>query len=181
MSSRIALAIASVLTMLLLQASFIGPLTFPVSVALPAVIVATVGIYAGPGGAMSMGFATGLTADLGSEHPAGVLALCWMGAGLLGGVIGGLATQRSYGTRPIAAMAAGIATLSTFCASLLLVVVGSHAESLGGAFRDLIPQTLVHALIGLAVVPVVRSLMRWQGVRSPRSGFDVIGRSGAAA
>ena len=31
---------------------------------------------------MSFGFAAGLVADLGSAHPAGVLALCWLGVGV---------------------------------------------------------------------------------------------------
>jgi len=179
--SRVALAIASVLTMLLVQASLIGPLTFPVPVALPALVVATIGIYAGPGGAMSMGFATGLLADLGSEHPAGVLALCWMASGLLAGIVGGLLTQRASGTRPIALAAASIATMSTFVSSLMLVVVGSHADSVSASLRHVIPSFLLHALLALPVVPFVRLLMRRQGVRSPRARYDVIGRSHAAA
>ncbi len=37
------------------------------------------------GAGMAFGFAAGLIADLGSAHPAGVLALCWLGVGLVCG------------------------------------------------------------------------------------------------
>ena len=56
----------------------VGPLTVPVPVSLPALLVAAVALVDGPGVGMAFGFAAGLLADLGSEHPAGVLALCWM-------------------------------------------------------------------------------------------------------
>jgi cell shape-determining protein MreD len=179
--SRVALAIASVLTMLLLQATLVGPLTFPVPVSLPAVLVAALGIYAGPGGAMSMGFAAGLLADLASHHPAGVLALCWMASGLVGGIIGGLATHRSYGTRPIAVMAAAVATVFTTASVLLLALVSTHGDSAWLAVRDFIPCALGNAIVALLAVPVVRLFLRRQGVRSPRPGYTVIGRAGAQA
>lgn len=178
---RVALAIASVITLLLVQAVLVGPLTFPVPVSLPAVVVAAIGIYAGPGGAMSMGFACGLLADLGSDHPAGVLALCWMGAGIVGGLVGGLAIQRAYGTRPVALMAAVIAAGASVVSVCLLALVGSHGDSLWLAVRDLIPTVLANAVVGLLAVPVVRAMLRQQGVRSPRPGYGVIGRSSASA
>ena len=77
------------LTALLLQATLIGPLTFPVPVSLPALLVIVVGIYAGPGVGVGLGFSTGLLADLGSDNPAGVQALCFLGAGLVAGIARG--------------------------------------------------------------------------------------------
>jgi len=177
MLSRAALAAAAVLTVLLLQATLIGPLTFPVAVSLPVLTVVVVGIFTGPGVGIALGFATGLLADLGSDHPAGVLALCWLGAGLCAGVVGGLATQRGYRTREIALMSAGIATVTSFASTTLLAVLGSHAASLWLAVRDLTPIALTDALLGLFVVPAVRAMLRWQGVRSPRAAPDVIGRA----
>lgn len=179
--SRIALSIASVLTLLLLQASVVGPLVFPVPASLPVVVVAIVGIYAGPGGAMPLGFALGLLADLGSDHPAGVLALAWMTAGLLGGRFGGLVTQRARGVRPVAVMAGMIGTAVTVGATCLLALVGTHADSLWLAVRDLVPLALIEPVLALLAVHMVRALLRWQGVRSPRTGVSVIGRASASA
>jgi cell shape-determining protein MreD len=163
------------LTALLLQASLLGPLTFPVPVSLPALLVIVVGIYAGPGIGMGLGFATGLLADLGSEHPAGVQALCWLAAGLAAGMLGGLATQRGYGTRGVAALAALLGAATSGVLGLMLAILGSHAATAVLACKFLIPVGLTDALLGLAVVPLVRNLLRAQGIRSPRPVGRLIG------
>lgn len=173
--TRIASAVAGVLTALLLQASLLGPLTFPVPVSLPALLVIVVGIYAGPGVGMALGFATGLLADLGSDHPAGAQALCWLAAGLVAGMLGGLPLQRGYGTRPVAALAAVLGAATSGVLGLLLAILGSHAATAVLALKYLIPVGLTDALLGLAVVPVVRALLRAQGVRSPRPATRLIG------
>ena len=80
--SRIAAALAGILTVLLLQATLVAPVCTPFAVSLPAVLVAAVALVDGPATGISFGFAAGLMADLGSRHPAGVLALCWLGVGL---------------------------------------------------------------------------------------------------
>jgi len=178
--SRVAMACAGVLTVLLLQATVIGPLTFPVPVSLPVLLVIVVGVYAGPGMGLGFGFATGLLADLGSDHPAGVQALCWMAGGLVAGIVGGLATERGYRTRGVALFAAGLAALTSWLVVLLLSILGSHAATVWLAFRDLIPIALTDSLLGLLVVPTVRSMLRMQGIRGPRPVADVIGRSYAA-
>jgi hypothetical protein len=76
--ARVAAALAALLTALLLQATLIGPVTMPLPVSLPALLVAAIALVDGPGAGLAFGFAIGLIADLGSEHPAGVLALCWL-------------------------------------------------------------------------------------------------------
>jgi|GEM_PF-1890197 rod shape-determining protein MreD len=172
-ASRTAAAIAGVLTVLLLQATLIGPLTFPVPVSLPALVVVVVGIYAGPGIGLGLGFATGLLADLGSDHPAGVLALGWMLGGLFAGIVGGLATERGCRTRAVALLAAGLATLVSLGVGLLFAMLGSHAASAASTVRYLIPIALVDAVLGLVVVPPVRMLLRNQGIRTPRSTATV--------
>ncbi len=176
MLSRLAAAVAGVITVLLLQTTLIGPLTFPVPVSLPALMVIVVGIYAGPGIGVGLGFAMGLLADLGSDNPAGVQALCFLAAGLVAGIVGGLATQRGYGTRGIAAMAAAIGTVTCVAVGLLLSVLGSHAASLQLTARSVIPVALTEALLGLLVVPVVRKLLRAQGIRAPRTPTSVLSR-----
>jgi rod shape-determining protein MreD len=172
--SRIAAALAGVLTVLLVQASLIGPLTFPVPVSLPALLVIVVALYAGPGVGMGLGFGTGLLADLGSDHPAGVQALVWMAAGVLAGKLGGIATQRRFGLRGMAGLAAVLAALTSAWLSLLLAILGSHGATAWLALRDALPIGLVDALLGLLVVPAVRTVLRAQGIRSPRPDVTVI-------
>lgn len=179
--SRLAAAVASLITVLLLQASLIGPLTFPVPVSLPALLVIVVALYAGPGVGMGLGFATGLLADLGSDHPAGVQALCWMAAGLLAGMVGGLATERGYRTRGVAAMAAVLGAATSCVVALVLAVLGSHAATAGLAARAVIPVGLTDALLGLVLVPIVRRMLRAQGVRAVRPRAELVGRHDVAA
>jgi rod shape-determining protein MreD len=175
--SRVALACAGLLTTLLLQATLIGPLTFPAPVSLPVLMIVVVGIYAGPGVGLGLGFATGLLADLGSDHPAGVQALCWMTAGLVAGMVGGLTIQRGWRSRGIAAIAAGLAALTSALVTVMLAILGSHGASVWLAVRDLAPVGLSDALLGLVLVPAVRGLLRSQGIRAPRPAVDVIGRA----
>lgn len=172
--SRIAAAFAGVLTVLLLQASLVGPLTFPVPVSLPALLIVVVALYAGPGVGIGLGFGTGLLADLGADHPAGVQALGWLAAGLLAGKLGGIATQRGFGVRGVAALAAVLAALTSIWTGLLFAVLGSHGASAMSVLHDVLPIGLVDALLGLVLVPVVRTVLRIQGVRSPRPGVTMI-------
>ncbi|MGX7679181.1 rod shape-determining protein MreD [Jatrophihabitans sp. DSM 45814] len=174
--TRLISAVATVLTALLLQATLVGPLTFPVPVSLPVLLVVVVAIYAGPGVGLGLGFCTGLLADLGSAHPAGVQALCWMGAGVAAGVLGGLAVERGYRTRAVAAMAALIAGFAGLAVGLVLAVLGSHDASFGLAVRLFVPVVLTDALLGLAVVPAVRAMLRAQGIRADRPTAELVGR-----
>jgi cell shape-determining protein MreD len=176
MLSRIAAGGAGVLTALLLQASLIGPWTFPVAVSLPAVLVVLVGIHAGPGAGLGLGFVTGLLADLGSEHPAGVQALCWLGAGLLGGVLGGLAVERGYADRGVAALAASIASLAAAASTALFTVLGPQPLAIATSAADLVPAALGDALLALVLAPLVRRMVPALGVRPPRPAAAVLGR-----
>jgi len=174
--SRLAAAVAGLLTALLLQATLIGPLAFPVPVSLPALLVIVVASYAGPGVGIGLGFSTGLLADLGSDHPAGVQALCLLGAGLVAGKVGGLAVQRGYRTRGFAALAALIATGTSAASGLLLAILGSHEASLSVVVSSLPPVAAADALLGLLLVPVVRRVLRGQGIRAPRPAATVLSR-----
>jgi cell shape-determining protein MreD len=145
-------------------------------VSLPALLVVVVGLYAGPGAGIGLGFSTGLLADLGSDHPAGVQALCLLGTGLVAGKLGGLAIQRGYRSRGMAALAAVIATGGCAAAGLLLAILGSHAASLRATVLSLPPVGLTDALLGLLLVPVVRRVLRAQGVRAPRPTAGLLAR-----
>jgi rod shape-determining protein MreD len=160
--SRVAAAAAGIVTALLLQATLVGPVTAPFPVSLPAVLVAAIALVDGPATGMSFGFAAGLTADLGSHHPAGVLALTWLGIGLLCGTV---ADRRSLGRD---AVTAGLACgLAAAVAALLLVVVRSG----GGSVRDAVayagPAMIGDIVLALAVVAVVRRMLHTDSLRAP--------------
>lgn len=161
---RAAAALAALLTALLLQATLVGPLTLPVPASLPALLVAAIALVDGPGAGLAFGFAAGLIADLGSEHPAGVLALCWLGIGL---ACGRCASSHAS-VRRDAALAAVVCGLGSIAATLLLALVSADGASAGLAVRDAVPATLLDALLALAVVPLVRVFLRSETLRAPR-------------
>jgi cell shape-determining protein MreD len=161
--ARLAAAIAAMLTALLLQATLVGPVTMFEQLSLPAVLVAAVALQSGPGTGMSFGFATGLVADLGSTHPAGVLAACWLAVGVLCGLI--VATGRPF--------AAQVALIGVLCgvagtvATVLLTALGSSGATLGAAATALLPSALGDAVLALAVLPLVRRFLRSAALRAP--------------
>jgi cell shape-determining protein MreD len=175
-ASRIALACASLISALLLQATLIAPLTFPVPVSLPALLVVVVGLYAGPGIGVGFGFATGLIADLGSDHPAGVLALCWLGGGLVAGRIGGLVTSRGSSVRIAAATAAVLATATGLTVSVILAVLGDGRAGPLQTLGWLVPVGLTDALLALLLVPLVRSTLRVHLIRPGRAEVILLDR-----
>jgi len=163
---RFAAALAALLTALLLQGTLVGPLAMSVPVSLPAVLVAAVALVDGPATGMSFGFTVGLFADLGSSHPAGVLALSWLGLG----VVCGLARDRRT-VRGDAAVAAVFCTLAAVFATGLLAVV--HA---GGATAwRAVPAGLGDALLALAVIPTVRGLLGTDRLRARRALVGELG------
>lgn len=159
--ARVAAAVAGVLTALLLQATLVGPGFAPFAVSLPAVLVAAVALVDGPATGMSFGFAAGLAADLGSRHPAGVLALCWLGVGLLGGMLAG---RRSLLKD---ALAAGVVCgLAGSVGTLLLALVNRGATAADAA-RDLIPTAIASALLSVVIIALVRRMLHTDSLRAP--------------
>jgi rod shape-determining protein MreD len=161
--ARAAAALAAIPTALLLQATLVAPASMSAQLSLPAVLVAAVAMQSGPGTGMSLGFATGLLADLGTGHPAGVLALCWMGLGLLCGLI----------VRPMAAQIVLIGVLCGVAGSvavLLLTALGSSGATAASAAGAFLPTVLGDALLALIVSPVVRWFLRSDALRAPSVG-----------
>lgn len=168
--ARVAAALAAMLTALLLQAALVAPLTMAVPVSLPAVLVAAVALADGPGTGMSLGFTVGLFADLGSHHPAGVLALSWLGLGAVCGLAGDRRTVRA----DAAVAAVGCALASVF-ATLLLAVLHTDGASAWLAVRNAVPAGLGDALLALVVVAVVRAFLRTDSLRAPRPAVVDLG------
>src|SRR5579875_1043228 len=160
--ARIAAAAAAIGTALLLQATLIAPAAGDVPISLPAVLVACVALVNGPATGISLGFAAGLVADLGSSHPAGILALCW----LLVGLVSGTFADRHRLLRDAAACAL-ICTAAGLLGTGLLAL--THAgTTAGAALADLVPCAVGDLLIAVVLLPVVRRMLSTDRLRPPR-------------
>lgn len=163
--ARVAAAMAGIITALLLQATLIGPVTAPVPVCLPAVVVAAVALVDGPATGMSFGFAAGLVADLGSAHAAGILALCWLGVGLVCGMFAQRRTVRRD------ALWAGIVSgLASSVAALLLVLV-HRGGTAADAIVYLLPAIGADVVLALGAVALLRRMLRSERLRAPHPVF----------
>jgi cell shape-determining protein MreD len=161
--ARVAAAVAAIITALLLQAALVTPLSPTIAVSLPAVLVAAVALVEGPGTGVAFGFTTGLVADLGSNHPAGILALCWLGLGA--GL--GMSSQHRSRLADIAYTGVGCAVAS---AAVTLLLIAVHAD---GATLAALPTAvgvgLLSAGLAVLVVPLVRRVLRSQVLAAPRA------------
>ena len=163
--ARVVAAIAALLTTLVLQATLVGPLANAVPASLPALLVAAVALVDGPGAGLAFGFAAGLVADLGSEHPAGVLALTWLGVGL----VAGLGRAPNARLRHDIVLAAVVCALGSVVSTVVLALVGADGAEPADAVRYAIPALLVDGLLALAVVPLARMLLNTDRLRLPRT------------
>jgi cell shape-determining protein MreD len=140
------------------------PLTAPLAISLPAILVAAVGIEAGPSAGLSVGFSTGLLADLGSQHPAGLLAIAWL---FLGTVCGLFAEARRRAARSIA-----IVTVATTIVSIVVVIglglFNAPPFAVGDAIRLTAPTLVGDGVLALLLIPAVRAMLRALRVRAPR-------------
>lgn len=163
-------ALAAVLTALLLQAAVIAPVVPGAAASLPAVLVAAVALADGAAAGLTLGFVAGLLTDLGSNHPAGVLALVWM---LLGAVCGAAAPGRRW--------RADVLTASLCCAAaavvatLLLAVVHASGASIATALHAAVPALIGDALLAAVVVPLVRAAVHGETLRAPHPTTSSVG------
>lgn len=161
--ARVAAAGAALVSALLLQATVVGPVSVPLPVSLPAVVVAAVALTDGPGTGLAFGFTSGLVADLGTQHPAGILALTWMvlGAGC------GLGADPRATVRRDAAVSAVLVTLTALFGGVLLAVLGADGVQLHELLTHAGPALLGDAILALGIVPLVRCLLRSELLRRP--------------
>lgn len=164
--ARLAAATTAIILALLLQATLIAPLVLTAQLSLPAVFVAAVALELGPGAGMSLGFVTGLIADLGSAHAAGLLALCWMGVGIGCGLLVG-PHRHVAGQAVLAAVAA---TLAGALATLGLTVVGEPGGTALGSVRALLPSLAGNLVLAAIVVPLTRRVLRADMLRAAGHG-----------
>jgi cell shape-determining protein MreD len=166
--ARLVAAITAIMTALLLQATVVGPAAGRVPISLPAVLVAAVALVDGPTAGLSFGFAAGLVADLGSVHPAGVLALCWLGVGLVCGAAG---LRRSW--RRTALYAGVVCGLAAGIATLLLTAV-HRGGSLHDAAVYTLPAVVADTFLAAVLVPLVRRMLRTDSLRAPHPVYTEI-------
>lgn len=171
--ARVAAAVAAIVTALLLQATVVSPATYPWPISLPAVLVAAVALCDGAGTGIAFGFATGLIADLGSRHPAGLLALCWLGVGL----VCGLAADR-HPVRRDAAVAGLVCGAAGVAVTVLLALVhsgglaSSVTSALTSAVTSAVPSCLGNGLLALLIAPLVRAALHTVSLRAPHAVPD---------
>jgi len=165
---RVVAALAAMLTALVLQSALVVPLAGTAAASLPAVLVAAIALVDGPAAGMSFGFTLGLLADLGSRHPAGILALCWLGLGLVAGSAAGRRSVRADAT-----VAAVLCTVAALAASALLLAVHADGVTAGETARTIIPAGLVDALLALPVVALVRRALHTDALTAPHPVTDL--------
>jgi cell shape-determining protein MreD len=159
--TRIATAMAAILTALLLQATVVGPAAITAQLSLPAVLVAAVALESGAGTGITLGFAAGLVADLGSSHAAGLLALCWLGLGLGCGLMAD--THRRVAAQIV--IAAATCAVAIAVTTLSLTVVGEPGGTLLATARGFLPSLLGEFVLAALVVPVTRWFLRSNALR----------------
>ncbi len=158
-------------------------------VSLVAVLVGAVALVDGPGAGMALGFSAGLLADLGSRHPAGVLALAWLAVGLSCGAFA--APRLNTGLGVLAGppprhtllrdvfITAVVCALASTTACLVLVVTGSDGVVFDSVFSNALPALLGDALLALAVVPLTRVTLHALALRAPRPLAEPAALSGS--
>jgi cell shape-determining protein MreD len=166
---RLLAGLTALLTVLLLQATIVAPLAGTLPACLPAVLVGAVALVDGPGTGLALGFAGGLLADLGSTHPAGLLALSWMAVGLVcGAFTGRAAVPRDAVLSAAAAACASVAALT------LLGLLHRDGPDVVTALRGLLPAFGINTVLAFAVVPVVRWFLRNPSLRLERAQLPVL-------
>ncbi|MBV9592407.1 MAG: rod shape-determining protein MreD [Actinobacteria bacterium] len=157
---RAVAALAAVVSAMIVQAGLVVPLAGHIPVSLPAILVAAVALATGPSTGIALGFTAGLLADLASQHPAGVLALCWLGLGVGAGLLAEHTTKRR------AIIAGALAALSTFAAGLLLAALGPYGTPAMDCIRYAGPAAIGDVAVALALTPIVQAMLRSPALRA---------------
>lgn len=126
------------------------------------VLVVAVGLRAGPVPAVLLGFGAGLLADLSGDTALGRLALAYVVAGLLAGLL----EDADGGAWPVAALlgavAAAVAVVAFAAHGVLLDDPRSTLGALGRSLASVVPYS---AALTPAVVPPVAAVLRRAGRR----------------
>ncbi len=166
---RLVAALAALATAMLLQATLVGPVFLPLPVSLPVVLVACVALLTGPSTGIALGFGSGLLVDLASNHPVGVLALSWLGLGLVAGVLGGMVTpsrtlipapaRRPESRRDQALLVGVLGVGVSVVTASLLALLDDGAEPWTTQLLRSLPGGALDAILALAVLPLAAAAL----------------------
>jgi len=155
MLARAAAAAAAAITAVLLQMTFVGPLSPVVPASLPAALVAAVAIVGGAGPGLAMGFSVGLLADLASAHHVGILAATWL---LLGLGVGRYADPRRSRRSQVLIGALG-AAIAGVVGQIVVVASSGGVASIAAAPWRGVQALIIDALLLAAILPAARAVM----------------------
>ena len=147
-------------------------MTAPWPVSLPAVLVASTALRAGPAAGMVFGFGLGLVADLAGEHRVGALALAWLLLGIAAGGLGEMVCAVGPTHRLRSLKRAVAVGLLCGVATLLAIALGSTLDA--RAALAVAPAAAIDAGLAAVVLPLVTRTLRSPALRpAPALGGNV--------
>jgi rod shape-determining protein MreD len=155
---RAVLGALVVVLAVVLQSAVLARLPLPGSAPdLVLVVVVAVGLLEGPRSGMLTGFAAGLLADLGSDHEVGRLALAYVLAGFLAGLL-----QDDVGSRIVVPLLVGgaAAALAVLVYAGQGILLDDPRVTGGALWRSLVSTVPYCSALTPIVVPPVGALLR---------------------
>jgi len=148
-------AAAALVAAVVLQASVLARLPLPGGQPnLVLVLVIAAGLAGGPNAGLAAGFGAGLLTDLLSDHPVGVLALCFA----LAGFVAGLLEADVERTVLLPVLVVGLGTAAVFLT--YLGVLGLLGRTSAEGVRDVAGTVAYDVLLTPFVVPAVAAVAR---------------------
>jgi hypothetical protein len=130
---------------------------------LPAVLVASTALRAGPGTGIVFGFGLGLVADLAGEHRVGALALAWLLLGVAAGSLGELVCAVGP-THRLRWLKRAVA-VGGLCGAATLLAQGLGSTLEPRAALAVLPAAAIDAAFAVLVVPMVTLTLRSPALR----------------
>lgn len=158
MTARRGVLALLVLVAVVLQDAVVARLPLPGSPPdLVLVVVAAIGLLEGPRTGMVVGFAAGLLADLSADHELGRLAVAYVLAGLVAGLL-----QDDVGGPVVVPLLAGggAALVAVLAFAAEGVLLGDERVTGGAVWRSLVSTVPYCAALTPFVVPPVGALLR---------------------
>jgi len=152
-----AAAALAVVVAVILQAAVISRLPLPGGPPnLVLVMVVSIGLAAGGSAGLAAGFGAGLLTDVLSDHPVGVLALCFALAGFFAGLLG--ADVRRSVLLPVVVVAVASGAVYLVYLAILGLLGQTVADGAGGVFGTIAYDVVLTPFVFPLVAAVTRRL-----------------------